>query len=83
MFDVLLSKTHRCERILRKFSELFHVEPGFALKRRQRAHDFGNFRVTWTDTEPSRFVPKDQQVDDELDCSLVRVLTGPSRQGLH
>ena len=80
---MLFGKTHRCQRILRKISELFHVESRIALKCRQRAHDFRNLSVTRTNAEPSRFVPQDQQVHNELDSSLIRVLAGPCRQGLH
>src|SRR5207249_6330909 len=83
LLNMLFGKTHRCQGILCEISELFHVESRIALKCRQRAHDVGNFRVTWTNAEPSGFVPKDQQVDDELDSSLIRVLAGPCRQGLH
>src|SRR5262249_59249894 len=83
LLDVLFSEAHRCQRILRKVSELFHVEPRVTLEGRQRAHYASNLRSVWANTEPSRFMSQDQQVDNELDGNLVLVHASPSRQRLH
>src|SRR6266568_2953195 len=59
LFDMLFAEAHWRQLIPHKIGELIHVEPGFALKRRQLAHDIGDLRSVWTKTEPLRFMPQD------------------------
>src|SRR4029450_8978158 len=80
---MLFGKPHRSQRILRKIGEFFHVESRVALKRGQCTHYVSDLSVTRTNTEPSCFVSKDYQINNELDSSLVRIHARPGRQWLN
>src|SRR5438046_1500154 len=73
LFDVLFSKTERRQRVLHKLIEFIDIESRLALKGRQLAHDIGNLRSAWPQSQAPRFMPKDQQVNDELDSALLLV----------
>src|ERR1051326_8443968 len=73
---MLFSKTQRRQPVLHKIIELVNIESRFALKSRQLADSISNLRSVGTESQPFRFMPQNQQVNDELHSSLILVHPG-------
>src|SRR5262249_47713045 len=73
LFDVLFGKTERRETVLHKIIELIDVEARITMESRQLSHDISNFGSARAYSQSSRFMPQDQEVNDELDRGLILV----------